>query len=102
MLTRTFIYGVEARPGRAQRIAQSNATHVVIVEREDGSYVELDASDREHAERLCKVWILPMYCGSKSNSAAIWEVNHKGALIGADRGKPLVIRDWRDYQEEAA
>lgn len=46
----------EAAEGRKAR----GVGFVVAVEADDGSWCELDATDRTHAERLAEVWVTQM------------------------------------------
>lgn len=63
---------VEATMGRSIR----NARFVVQCEVDDGSWCELDAEDKAHAERLARNWVDVM----SARGCSCWEANEQGQL----------------------
>lgn len=95
--TAAFLHSTEAAPIRRARLDgyakldMTVPTMVVHVETDRGM-VELDADDKNHAQRMIDAWIGKM--GHKS--ARFYTVTPDGALI-----LPSAIYDFRDYSEVA-
>lgn len=67
-----YYRSAEATTGRAAR----GARFIVNVECDDGSWCELDAEDKAHAERLAINWVDVM----SARGASCWEANADGEV----------------------
>ena len=74
-----FLHTDEFTAERRKRIENSTTRYVVWIELENTNMVELDATSKDHAERIAHHWLYTM---SSVRSASYRQVSQEGRIKG--------------------